>query len=66
VNPDLFFGTVNTEVEIELADHFGVRSIPTLIIIKNGTIIYDEAGSIPEYALKNIVEKARTIDPEKL
>ena len=62
----MFFGTVNSESEIELSEQFGVRSIPTLIIIKDGTIIYDEAGCIPEYAFKNIVEKARTIDPDNI
>jgi hypothetical protein len=43
-----------------------VQGVPTLIIIKEGNIIYDEAGHIPEYALKNIVEKSRTIDPNSL
>ena len=65
-NPDLFFGMVNAETEEELCIQFDVASIPTLIIIKSGIIIYDESGHIPEYALTNIVAKTRTINPENI
>lgn len=65
-NPDLFFGKVDTEVERLLSEDFEIRSIPTLIILKEGTIIYSESGAIPEYALKNIVLEARKIDVAKL
>ncbi len=61
-NPDLFFGKVDTEVERLLSEDFEIRSIPTLIILKEGTIIYSESGAIPEYALKNIVLEARKIN----
>lgn len=57
---------INAANEYEIAESFQVQAVPTLIIIKEGTIIYDESGCIPEYALKNIVEKARNIDPNKL
>lgn len=65
-NPDIFFGKVNTEVELELGEDFQVRSIPTLVILKERTIIFDQAGSIPEYMLSKIVNEARTVDISKL
>ena len=65
-NPDIFFGKVNTEVEQVLAADFQVRSIPTLVILKDRTIILDQAGMIPEYMLTKIVNEARAIDVSKL
>lgn len=65
-NPDVLFGKINTETELALSEDFEIRSIPTLIILKNRTIIYHESGVIPEYALTNIVTKARTINPEEI
>lgn len=65
-NPDIFFGKVNTEVELELGTDFQIRSIPTLVILKERTIILDQAGSIPEYLLAKIVNEARAIDVSKL
>lgn len=65
-NPDIFFGKVNTEVELELGADFQVRSIPTLVILKDREIILDQSGSIPEYILTKIVNEARNIDVSKL
>ncbi|MGZ3787768.1 MAG: thioredoxin family protein [Bacteriovorax sp.] len=61
-NPDLFFGKVNTETEHLLSSDFNIHSIPTLVILKEGTIIFSESGAIPEYVLSNIVLEARKID----
>lgn len=65
-NPDIIFGKVNTEVDQELSMDFDIRSIPTLVILKKNTIIFQESGVIPEYALKAVVTKARSIDPESI
>lgn len=65
-NPDIFFGKVNSEVEHQLSEDFDIRSIPTLVILKDRTIILDQSGSIPEYLLSKIVNEARAIDVSKL
>ncbi len=65
-NPDLFFGKVNSETEAGLCADFQIKSIPTLLILKEGTIIYNESGAIPEYALNNIAVKSKTIDVNTL
>ena len=61
-HPDLFFGKVNTELEHLLSEDFQIKSIPTLVILKEGTIIFSESGVIPEYVLTNIVDQSRKID----
>lgn len=65
-NPDVFFGKVNTETELELSADFKVSSIPTLVVMKNRTIIYSEAGMRPEYLLTKMVEDVRKINVDDL
>ncbi len=65
-NPDVFFGKVNTESELELSADFAVRSIPTLVVMKNRTIIYSEAGMKPEYLLSKMVDDVRKINVDEL
>ena len=65
-NPDIFFGKVNTETELELGEDFQIRSIPTLVILKERTIVLEQPGSIPEYLLTKIVGEARALDVSTL
>lgn len=65
-NPDIFFGKVNTETELDLGSDFQIQSIPTLIILKDRTIVLDQSGSIPEYLLTKIVGEARALDVSSL
>ena len=60
--PEIFFGKVDTETEHLLSSDFQIRSIPTLVILKEGNIIFSESGVIPEYVLNNIVEQSKKID----
>lgn len=64
--PDIFFGKVNCDEEMDLGNDFHIRSIPTLVILKQKTIIYQESGNIPEYILTEIVEKAKSVDVSSL
>ena len=47
-HPDVVFAKVNTEDEQEIAGHFQIRSIPTLMIFRDKIIIFSEAGALPE------------------
>ena len=47
LNPDVFFGAVNTEVATELAQAFQIRSIPTLMAFKNGELVFEQSGMLP-------------------
>ena len=65
-NPDIFFGKINTEEEELLSSDFDVRSIPTLVILKDKTIIFNQPGMVPEHVLLDIVKKAREVDVSKV
>ena len=60
--PDIFFGSVNIEQEPTLGELFELRSIPHLMVFKQGIAIYSESGSMPESTLKELVEQALTVD----
>ena len=64
--PDVVFAKVDTEAEQELAASFEVQSIPTLAVIKEGDIIFMQAGALPEEVLEEIVVKAKEVDMEQV
>ena len=60
--PDVVFAKVNTEVEQEIAGHFQIRSIPTLMIFREQVILYSEAGALPQNAFEKLVADAKALD----
>jgi thioredoxin 1 len=65
-NPDITFGKVNTEEQQELAASFDIRSIPTLMILRDKVMLFSQAGALPEAALTELVEKVRALDMDKV
>lgn len=63
-NPDAVFGKVDTEAQQELAGAFGIQSIPTLMIFRQGILLYNQPGALPEHALEDLVGKALALDME--
>ncbi len=61
-NPDIVHAKVNTDVEQEIAGSFEIKSIPTVAIFKEQTLIFQEAGSLPEEALEQILAQVKTLD----
>ncbi len=60
--PTIIFGKVNTEEERDLAGQYQIRSIPTLMILREQIIIFRQAGALPEKALIEIIQKAQSLD----
>lgn len=61
-HPQVLFTKINIEEEQELAETFHIRSIPHLMVLKEGIVIYSEAGSMPESALTELVQQALDAD----
>jgi thioredoxin 1 len=49
-------GKVNVDVNPEVSQQFGIRSIPTILILKNGEIVDKHVGVISKPALKEKIE----------
>jgi len=65
-HPDVVFAKVNTDEEQEIAQHFQIRSIPTLMVFRDQIIVFSQPGALPQNALEQIVEKAKTIDMDEV
>ncbi len=65
-HPDIIFGKVNTEEEQELAMHFQVRSIPTLMIFRDNIIIFSQPGALPDSAFRDLLGKAGELDMDEV
>lgn len=65
-HPDVVFAKVNTEEQQELAAGFKIRSIPTLMIVRDKVIVYNEPGALPESGLSQIIEKVKSLDMEEV
>ncbi|MDA8323660.1 MAG: thioredoxin [Actinomycetota bacterium] len=63
---DLVFAKVDTEAQPDLAQAFGITSIPTLMVIRDKVILYAQPGALPEKALEDLIEQARKVDMDEV
>lgn len=61
-HPDAVFTTCNTEEQTELATMFQIRSIPTLVVFREGVGIFSQPGMLPAEALDELMGKVRELD----
>jgi thioredoxin 1 len=60
------FAKVNTEEQPEIAAHFHIRSIPTLMIFRENIIVYAQAGALSAGALDQVLAAAKDLDMESV
>jgi thioredoxin 1 len=65
-HPDIVFGKVDTEVERELSAQFGIRSIPTLAILRDGILLFAQPGLVPDAVLENLIGQVRALDMDEV
>jgi thioredoxin 1 len=65
-NPDAIFGKVDTQAEGGLASAFQIRSIPTLMAFRDGILLFEQAGMLPEAALQGLVDRVRQLDMDEI
>ncbi|ATB28476.1 thioredoxin [Melittangium boletus] len=61
-HPDITFGKIDTDQEAELSGAFAIRSIPTLMVFRDGIMLFERAGALPAVALEDIVRQVRELD----
>ena len=63
---DIVFSKVNTEEHQQVAAHFQIRSIPTLMIFRDQIIIFSQAGALPESAFVDVIDRASELDMDEV
>jgi len=63
---DIVFAKVNTEQEQELAAHFAIRSIPTLMLFREQVILFSQAGALPAAGLESVITQAQAVDMKQV
>jgi len=59
---DVVFAKVNTDDEQELAGHFSIRSIPTLMVFREKVILFSQPGALPAAGLESVISQAKAVD----
>jgi thioredoxin 1 len=65
-HPDISWAKVDTEAEPALAGALEIRSIPTLMIFRDGILLFAQAGALPAAALDELVAKVRALDMDEI
>jgi thioredoxin 1 len=65
-HPEVTFAKVDTEAERELAAAFEITSIPTLMAVRDGVVLYSQPGALPEAALEDLVGQVQALDMEEV
>ena len=65
-HPDVVFAKVNTDEEQEIAAHFQIRSIPTLMVFREQIIVFSQPGALPQGSFEQVVSKAKALDMDEV
>ena len=65
-HPDVVFAKVNTDEEQEIASHFQIRSIPTLMAFREQIIVFSQPGALPQGAFEQVVSRAKALDMDEV
>lgn len=60
------FGKVDTEAEQGLAGAAGIQSIPTLMIFREGVLVFRQPGALPRSAVDDLIEQVQGLDMEEV
>lgn len=63
---DIAFAKCDTEAAPDVASQFGVVSIPTLAVFRQGVLLFQQAGVVPEAGLEDLIKQVRALDMEKV
>jgi thioredoxin len=63
---EITFGKVDTEDQPDLAGAFGIMSIPTLMIFRDGIAVFSQPGALPEASLESLIEQVEALNMDEV
>ena len=64
--PEITFGKVDTEAQQDLAEEAGISSIPTLMVFRDGILLYNNPGALPAEALDEIISAVSNLNMDEV
>lgn len=61
-HPDVTFAKIDTEAQQELSAQHGIQSIPTLMVLRDGILLFAQPGALPAEALEDLIGQAKALD----
>jgi thioredoxin 1 len=65
-HPDMIFGKVDTEAQQSLAGTAGITSIPTLMVFREGVLVFSQPGALPASALEQVIAGVQGLDMDDI
>jgi thioredoxin len=63
---DLFFGKIDSDREKQLSQGFDIRSVPTLMVLRDKIMVVRESGALPASSLEKVIEHVRGLDMDAI
>lgn len=64
--PDVIFAKVNTEEQEAIAREYGVHTIPTLMVVREGIILLNSPGSLPLEKFADLINHVKGLDMDQI
>ena len=65
-HPDATFAKVDTEAQQDIAAALEIRSIPTLMIFRDGIQLFSQPGALPAHALDDLIGQVKALDMDEV
>lgn len=65
-HPDATFAKLDTEANQQLAAKLEIQAIPTLMVFRDGIIVFRNAGALPAAAFEDVVNQAKALDMDEV
>ncbi|WP_018143344.1 thioredoxin [Alloscardovia criceti] len=62
---NIYFGKVDVDQNQQLAQAAQIQAVPTLMAIKNGNVVFQQAGALRASDLENLIKQVEELDLEK-
>ena len=63
---DVSFTKVDTEAEQQIAGALQIRSIPTLMVFRDGVQLFSQPGALPAHALEDLITQVKALDMDEV
>jgi thioredoxin 1 len=60
--PEFTFAQIDIDQEKSLAAEFGIRSVPSVMILRNKVVLYADSGALSPTILRDLLDQAKSVE----